>query len=225
MLDSYEASRLRPNQMNEERLRAYLDPKIKKQQLDIFQKMIQVTELLLDKQNVGINQTMQEPPIKDSKRNEIKERFKKTGKKPSATKETNLEFPTKDWQKEIRNKIPPQPFAKTQNKTVSLNKEVVPIMVPNTENSKESEQWVQNLWREIRETKLKEILEEKAPIKELDLDKSQLNIEVESRYADCGSEESGESEARSNKTLPSFIGEFDARSDIRRVPPNTNLHH
>ena len=74
---------------------------------------------------------------------------------------------------------------------MGLNEEVVPIMVPNTENSEETKQWVQNLWREIRENKLKEIPDEKAPIKELDLDKSQLNIEVESRYADSGSEESG----------------------------------
>ena len=118
----------------------------------------------------------------------------------------------------MRNKIPKEPFAVNRNKTVSLNEEVVPIMVPNTETSEQTEQWVQNLWREIRENKLKEIPNEKAPIKELDLDKSQLKIEVESRYADCGSEESGKSKARSNKTLPSFIGEFDERSDIMKVP-------
>ena len=52
----------------------------------------------------------------------------------------------------------------------------------------------------------------------MDLDKSQLNDEVESRYVDCGSEESEEEKARSNKTLPSFIGEFDTKSEIRKVP-------
>ena len=60
ILDAYEA-RLRPNQTNKERLRAYLDPEIEKQRLDIFQKMIHVTQSLLDKQNMGINQTIQEP--------------------------------------------------------------------------------------------------------------------------------------------------------------------
>ena len=44
ILDAYEA-RLRPNQTNEERLRVYLDQKIEKQRLDIFQKMIQVTQM------------------------------------------------------------------------------------------------------------------------------------------------------------------------------------
>ena len=42
ILNAYEA-RLRPNQTNEERLRAYPDPEIEKQRLDIFQKMIHVT--------------------------------------------------------------------------------------------------------------------------------------------------------------------------------------
>ena len=101
---------------------------------------------------------------------------------------------------------------------MGLNEEVVPIMVPNTETSEETKQWVQNLWREIREHKLKEIPKEKAPIKELDLDKSQLNIEIKSRYADCGSVEFVESKAKSIKTLPSFIGEFDEKSDVMRVP-------
>ena len=55
----------------------------------------------------------------------------------------------------MRNKIKQEPFAKIQNKTMGLNEEVVPIMVPSTENSEEAEQWVQNLCREIREHKLK----------------------------------------------------------------------
>ena len=60
ILDAYEA-RLKPNQTNEERLRAYPDPEIKKQRLDIFQQMVHVTKSLLDKQNMGINQTVLEP--------------------------------------------------------------------------------------------------------------------------------------------------------------------
>ena len=107
-------------------------------------------------------------------------------------------------------------------------------MVPSIETSEETEQWVHNLWKEIREHKLKRIPKEKAPIKELDLDKSQLNIEIESRYADCGSNESLESTTESLKTMPSFIGEFNEKSDVTKVhtqyksvPPildATNLH-
>lgn len=64
---------MRPNQTNEERLRAYPNPEIKKERLDVFQKMLQVTQsLLVGKQNVGINQTMQEPRIakRPKKRNQ-----------------------------------------------------------------------------------------------------------------------------------------------------------
>ena len=49
MLDAYEA-RLKSNQTNEERYRAYLDFKLKTKRLEIFQKMIEGTQDLLDKQ-------------------------------------------------------------------------------------------------------------------------------------------------------------------------------
>ena len=49
MLDAYEA-RLGSNQTNEERYRAYLDQKIEKKHLEIFQKMIEGTHALLDNQ-------------------------------------------------------------------------------------------------------------------------------------------------------------------------------
>lgn len=227
------------NQTNEERLRAYPDPKIEKQQLHIFQKMVQVTQSLLDRQNRGINQTTQEPwneAVKEIKPKKGSERHSKhkTRKKLSATQEPTKKLPAKETQKETRNEIKQLPFARTQKDTMGLNDEVVPIIVSNTETSKETEQWVHNLWKEIRENKLKEIPEEKAHIKELDLDKSQLNIETESRYADCGLEESVESRVESLRTLPSFIEEFDKKSDVRKVPTHykfvppvldaTNLH-
>ena len=49
MLDAYEA-RLRPNQTQEERYRAYLDLEIETKRLEIFQRMIKGTQALLDKQ-------------------------------------------------------------------------------------------------------------------------------------------------------------------------------
>ena len=49
MLDSYEA-RLRPNQTNEECYRAYLDPELETKRLEVFQKMIEGTQALLEKQ-------------------------------------------------------------------------------------------------------------------------------------------------------------------------------
>ena len=49
MLDAFEA-RLKPNQTLEERLRAYLDPQLETKQLEIFQKMIEGTQALLQRQ-------------------------------------------------------------------------------------------------------------------------------------------------------------------------------
>ena len=49
MLDAYEA-RLRPNQIQEERYKDYLDPEIETKCLEIFQRMIEGTQALLDKQ-------------------------------------------------------------------------------------------------------------------------------------------------------------------------------
>ena len=49
MLDAYEA-RLRPNQTQEERYRAYPDPEIEIKCLEIFQRMMKDTQALLDKQ-------------------------------------------------------------------------------------------------------------------------------------------------------------------------------
>ena len=49
MLDAFEA-RLKPNQTLEERMRAYPDPQLKTKRLEIFQKMIEGTQALLQKQ-------------------------------------------------------------------------------------------------------------------------------------------------------------------------------
>ena len=48
MLDLYEA-RLRPNQPNEEQYRAYPNLKLEMKRLEVFQKMIEGTQALLEK--------------------------------------------------------------------------------------------------------------------------------------------------------------------------------
>ena len=49
MLDSYEA-RLRPNQTNKEHYRAYPNPELETKKLEVFQKAIEGTQALLEKQ-------------------------------------------------------------------------------------------------------------------------------------------------------------------------------
>ena len=49
MLDAFEA-RLKPNQTLEERIRAYPNPQLETKRLEIFQKMIERTQALLQRQ-------------------------------------------------------------------------------------------------------------------------------------------------------------------------------
>ena len=49
MLDAFEAI-LQPNQTFKQRQRAYLDPQLETKRLEIFQKMIEGMQALLDKQ-------------------------------------------------------------------------------------------------------------------------------------------------------------------------------
>ncbi|NHV87667.1 hypothetical protein, partial [Escherichia coli] len=62
-LDAYEARR-RPNQTQAERWQAYPDPEIEKRRLEVFQKMIEVTQSLIDRQNVNLAKTETEPTRK-----------------------------------------------------------------------------------------------------------------------------------------------------------------
>ena len=41
---------------------------------------------------------------------------------------------------------------------------------------------------------------------------------MESRYGDCGSEDTKRSKANSIRTLPSFVGDYEVKSDIHKVP-------
>ena len=55
-------------------------------------------------------------------------------------------------------------------------------------------------------------------MKELDLDKTQAHVNVESRYGDRGSKKSMESNVESLKILPSFMGDFEVKLDVKKVP-------
>ena len=91
-------------------------------------------------------------------------------------------------------------------------------MVPDSVSPEETENWMQTLWNFIRSAKLKEIPSAEAPIVEIDLDKPCANVDLESRYGDCGSEDTEKPKANSFRTLPSFMGDFETKSDIHKVP-------
>ena len=90
----------------------------------------------------------------------------------------------------------------------------LPQVVPDSVSSGNSGNWMQTLWKEVLEKKLDDILVEDAPIIEIDLDKPGANVDEESRYGDCGSEKTSKSKTNSLKTLPSFVGEYEVKSDV-----------
>ena len=56
------------------------------------------------------------------------------------------------------------------------------------------------------------------PIEEIDFHQKTLELEIKSQYGDIGSEKSESSKAKTMKTLPSFQGDYEARSDIKKLP-------
>ena len=60
------------------------------------------------------------------------------------------------------------------------------------------------------------------PIEEIDFDQKTLELELRSEYGDAGSEKSEDSKAETLKTLPSYQGDYEARSDIKRLPTVKN---
>ncbi|MCO5578124.1 hypothetical protein L7F22_031962 [Adiantum nelumboides] len=75
------------------------------------------------------------------------------------------------------------------------------------------EPWPNELWETIRNRKDASATLHSAPNLEIDLDNEFYPGDIESLYGDAGKEVSMESKLKSLKTLPSFIGDQEARSE------------
>ena len=53
---------------------------------------------------------------------------------------------------------------------------------------------------------------------EIDLEKEQLNLDIALRYQEKGTNTSRLSKASMFKELPSYVGDYESRDDVRRVP-------
>ena len=89
--------------------------------------------------------------------------------------------------------------------------------MPNSFPEETEEDWMKTLWNELQEKNVKGN-KGKAPITEIDLDKEQMNFDIESRYGVAGPSSSKSSKASTMKELPSFLGDVDSAKDVRRVP-------
>ena len=93
-----------------------------------------------------------------------------------------------------------------------------PIMIPNTSVPEVDEEWANQLWKAVKHAHLEIHASEKPPLEEIDFDQKTLELELRSEYGDAGSEKSEESKADTFKTLPSYQGSYEAKSDVRKLP-------
>ena len=78
-------------------------------------------------------------------------------------------------------------------------------IVPNSLSDKTEEDWMRKLWNDIQEANANKEDKGKAPLIELDLDKPQANLEVESRYNMIELSTKSSSKALTLKELPLFL--------------------
>ena len=92
-------------------------------------------------------------------------------------------------------------------------------MISNTNISEVDEDWGNKLWDAIKQTQDKTKSKKgKPPLDETDFDQKTLELEMRSKYGDVGSKKSQESKAATLKTLPPYMGEYKAKSDIKKLP-------
>ena len=94
----------------------------------------------------------------------------------------------------------------------------MPKMSSNSSVLEVDEDWGNQLWEAVKKTYGKIGNEAKPPIEDIDFDQKTLDLEIRSNYEGCGSKTSHKSKAESFKTLPSYLGEYEANSEIRKLP-------
>ena len=104
-------------------------------------------------------------------------------------------------------------------KDIGKAEESSPKLPSNTCVPKVDEEWGNQLWEAVKKTYRKEKgSKTKPPIEEIDLEQKTLELEMRSEYGGVGSEVSQESKADSFKTLPSYLGEYETNSEVKKLP-------
>ena len=101
---------------------------------------------------------------------------------------------------------------------IELKDEPVKIVLDSLADKTE-EDWMRKLWDEIQEANARKEEQGKAPLTELDIDKPQANLEIQSRYNMAEPSDTSSSKASSMKELPSFLGnDADDIDDVKKIP-------
>ena len=79
------------------------------------------------------------------------------------------------------------------------------------------DQWPEELWKAVREAK-GGADEGPAPLTEIGNDNPQPEWDLTSLYGDMGSVKSEDSRPASLRTLPPYMGDYEAKSEVRAIP-------
>ena len=182
---------MKPQETFEERWKRYPEPAIEVRQLEIYKNLIKATKALEQqvKQTTSLVPTLN----KETQPNEIQLGNMMGNEMEGIMHEPSLQ-------------------------ELELNDEKKPIVIPNTSIPKVDEEWGNKLWEAVKKTYGKIESEIKPPIEEIDFDQKTLELEIRSEYGAIGSETSHESKAETFKTLPSYLGEYEVKSEIKKIP-------
>ena len=78
--------------------------------------------------------------------------------------------------------------------------------------------WRENLWSMVEKAKQGSNIFDSAPIEEVHIDPNPLDFDENSIYGYIGSVKSQESQHKFLKELPQYLGEHEARSEIKVLP-------
>ena len=93
-----------------------------------------------------------------------------------------------------------------------------PRMIPNSNVPEVDEEWGNKLWDAVKNAQNKTPENIKPPLVEIDFDQKTLELELRSDNYDEESKKSKNSKAETLKTLPSFQGDYEAASEVRKIP-------
>ena len=199
LLQAYKA-RLKPLEMLEERWRKYPDPAVEARQLEIYQRLIEAAQALDQqiKQTSSLHTEPQRETTETRKETHIKE-----GKK-----EENLGNKNQESREEG-----------SLSRGIEIQDIMEPKLISNTSIPEVDENWGNKLWEAVKTTHGEQGSETtKPPIEEIDFDQKTLELEIRSEYGGDESKTSLESKAKTLKTLPSYLGEYEAKSEVRKLP-------
>ncbi len=199
-------------------MRAYPDPNLETKSLEIFRKMIEGTQALLEKQ-LGQSGPSKGPEIEQPEGRQVSSGPENLVSMEGKVAEGSQLNKNKKRRKKAKATLAePSKMPETEREKMEEPVKGNKAVAPNSVLDEVEEDWLKSLWDDIRKAKIEKIIKRKAPLKEVDLDKKQVSLEIESRYGSHEPSSPRSSKASIMKELPSFLGDNESEKEVRRIP-------